>query len=240
MRLQPIASTNIVLPQGTWQFMSAALLQNPTKPHEVQDDMESFIHVVTYHGLRYMDHNQPDEVGQMMEALFDEYHIGSKGRYVGGSNKIANFVSRGTIKEDFAFNFSPLTIWLDTAINMVRAWMWARTMKLVGIPVPFSDHSDLRNAWEDCFTQPDWPDNDKTPDQLEKARKKAEAAEVTQEAPPTKSQSSKRTRDEGEKEVEVERSTASKRPRKENRPKTRTRTKSGSKVRPPGPANGTI
>ncbi|KII87745.1 hypothetical protein PLICRDRAFT_79276, partial [Plicaturopsis crispa FD-325 SS-3] len=37
---------------GTWQFMSCGLLQDPTKQHEIQDDMESFVHVVMYHSLR--------------------------------------------------------------------------------------------------------------------------------------------------------------------------------------------
>ncbi|TFY69132.1 hypothetical protein EVG20_g3282 [Dentipellis fragilis] len=38
---------------GTWQFISAAILRNRFKVHEYQDDMESFLHVVTYHSLRY-------------------------------------------------------------------------------------------------------------------------------------------------------------------------------------------
>ncbi|KAI0318558.1 hypothetical protein OF83DRAFT_1056689, partial [Amylostereum chailletii] len=38
---------------GTWQFISAALLDNEgKKPHELQDDLESFVHVFVYHVVR--------------------------------------------------------------------------------------------------------------------------------------------------------------------------------------------
>ncbi|EPQ50669.1 hypothetical protein GLOTRDRAFT_19298, partial [Gloeophyllum trabeum ATCC 11539] len=33
---------------GTWQFMSARLLAHRSKIHEVQDDLESFLHVLLY------------------------------------------------------------------------------------------------------------------------------------------------------------------------------------------------
>ncbi|TFY54281.1 hypothetical protein EVJ58_g8957 [Rhodofomes roseus] len=42
---------------GTWQFMSARLLQRPGKKHEVADDIESFIHVFNWTCLRFVEHN---------------------------------------------------------------------------------------------------------------------------------------------------------------------------------------
>ncbi|EPS95080.1 hypothetical protein FOMPIDRAFT_1133186, partial [Fomitopsis schrenkii] len=38
---------------GTWQFMSARLLLNPGKKHEVADDIESFVHVFRWMCLRF-------------------------------------------------------------------------------------------------------------------------------------------------------------------------------------------
>ncbi|KAG2746623.1 hypothetical protein P692DRAFT_20679435, partial [Suillus brevipes Sb2] len=38
---------------GTWQFMSAALLSDPTKHQDFEDDLESFLHVLTWTSLRY-------------------------------------------------------------------------------------------------------------------------------------------------------------------------------------------
>ncbi|KAI0685723.1 hypothetical protein BC835DRAFT_495574 [Cytidiella melzeri] len=42
---------------GTWAFMSAVALQYPFKPNELADDLESFIHVLTYCSLRFHRHD---------------------------------------------------------------------------------------------------------------------------------------------------------------------------------------
>ncbi|KAJ3543935.1 hypothetical protein NM688_g5800 [Phlebia brevispora] len=41
---------------GTWAFLSARLLQYPWKPHELSDDLESFVHVLTWLALRFHEH----------------------------------------------------------------------------------------------------------------------------------------------------------------------------------------
>ncbi|KAI0039914.1 hypothetical protein FA95DRAFT_1475412, partial [Auriscalpium vulgare] len=38
---------------GTWQFISGRRLEDPDKRHEYSDDLESFIHVLVFHLLRY-------------------------------------------------------------------------------------------------------------------------------------------------------------------------------------------
>ncbi|KAI0724850.1 hypothetical protein C8Q72DRAFT_647456 [Fomitopsis betulina] len=49
---------------GTWQFMSAKLLRNPGKKHELADDLEAFVHVLCWETLRFYEtsytghHNQ--------------------------------------------------------------------------------------------------------------------------------------------------------------------------------------
>ncbi|EPQ50689.1 hypothetical protein GLOTRDRAFT_13566, partial [Gloeophyllum trabeum ATCC 11539] len=55
---------------GTWQFMSAFLLQKPWKSHELQDDLESFMHVLIYEAIRYLPHNCTD-VGVFVKNFFD-------------------------------------------------------------------------------------------------------------------------------------------------------------------------
>ncbi|KAH7921118.1 hypothetical protein BV22DRAFT_754317 [Leucogyrophana mollusca] len=37
---------------GTWQFMAAASLRNSQKPHELQDDLEFFLHVLTWTAIQ--------------------------------------------------------------------------------------------------------------------------------------------------------------------------------------------
>ncbi|KAH7921115.1 hypothetical protein BV22DRAFT_754260 [Leucogyrophana mollusca] len=58
---------------GTWQFMAAALLQNPQKPHELQDDLESFLHVLTWSAVRCCPSNLSAlERGTYLRLIFDE------------------------------------------------------------------------------------------------------------------------------------------------------------------------
>ncbi|EPQ50674.1 hypothetical protein GLOTRDRAFT_17993, partial [Gloeophyllum trabeum ATCC 11539] len=39
---------------GTWQFMSGRLLDDPCKSHELEDDLESFLHVLIYEAVQYL------------------------------------------------------------------------------------------------------------------------------------------------------------------------------------------
>ena len=62
--------------QATWQFMSARLLRikDPTKvQHELQDDMESFLHVLCWLSLRYVKHTiaGPD-LKHLLTSYFDD------------------------------------------------------------------------------------------------------------------------------------------------------------------------
>jgi len=41
---------------GTWQFMSAALLQDNDKCNELEDDRESCLHVLTWMALHFTNH----------------------------------------------------------------------------------------------------------------------------------------------------------------------------------------
>ncbi|RDX52384.1 hypothetical protein OH76DRAFT_155531 [Lentinus brumalis] len=42
---------------GTWQFMSAVLQYMYDKPHELSDDLESFLHVLNWCALKYFPHS---------------------------------------------------------------------------------------------------------------------------------------------------------------------------------------
>jgi len=57
--------------QGTWQFMSAALLSEPHLNQAIEDDRESAFYVLLYIGLLYTKHNQVSQkLGSYME-IFD-------------------------------------------------------------------------------------------------------------------------------------------------------------------------
>ena len=71
--------------QGTWQFASAYILDNPEKPVRIADELESFFHVTLYHALRYLRHNC-GEVQATMFDFFDWYSVHKDG-YRCGSEK---------------------------------------------------------------------------------------------------------------------------------------------------------
>ncbi|KAI0359654.1 hypothetical protein OH77DRAFT_1395440 [Trametes cingulata] len=57
---------------GTWQFMSALALNDATKEITIEDELESFFHVLLFFAIRYLPHNCPN-VGAFMYDYFDDY-----------------------------------------------------------------------------------------------------------------------------------------------------------------------
>ncbi|KAH9889422.1 hypothetical protein C8Q73DRAFT_707508 [Cubamyces lactineus] len=76
---------------GTWQFMSASALSQPSKRIIVQDDVESFFHLVLYYAIRFIPHNCLN-VGNFMEMYFDG-HVEENGIYYGGFDKFNSMVN---------------------------------------------------------------------------------------------------------------------------------------------------
>jgi hypothetical protein len=67
--------------------MSAALLSDPTKHQDFEDDLESFLHVLTWTSLRYCPSNLTDqERSSHLSSIFDEVRE-KNGVYVGGGWK---------------------------------------------------------------------------------------------------------------------------------------------------------
>ncbi|KAI0935014.1 hypothetical protein AcV7_003930 [Taiwanofungus camphoratus] len=72
---------------GTWQFMSARLLNDANKAAEIEDELESFFHVLLYNGVRYLRHNCED-VGAFLSRFFDAARIYA-GNYICGDAKMS-------------------------------------------------------------------------------------------------------------------------------------------------------
>lgn len=64
-----LASLPDSIPQACWQFISVALLANPTKPHDIFDDLESLYWVLLYVAVALFLHE-----GKLPESLFDEIY----------------------------------------------------------------------------------------------------------------------------------------------------------------------
>ncbi|PCH38319.1 hypothetical protein WOLCODRAFT_136166 [Wolfiporia cocos MD-104 SS10] len=82
---------------GTWQFMSALLLTNPAKKHELSDDLESFVHVLYWLSLKYHEHSWTGEPAALRIHMFryfdDRIRRTTDSRYHGGDYKLVTMKS---------------------------------------------------------------------------------------------------------------------------------------------------
>ncbi|KIJ10162.1 hypothetical protein PAXINDRAFT_172239 [Paxillus involutus ATCC 200175] len=75
---------------GTWQFMSAVLLRNPGMKHTLQDDIESFLHVLVWASIKCVpatDVYSPEERGSDLRRIFDAIDFVKDGAVIGGNTK---------------------------------------------------------------------------------------------------------------------------------------------------------
>ncbi|KAG6825497.1 hypothetical protein H0H87_009403 [Tephrocybe sp. NHM501043] len=110
---------------GTWQFMSSHLLQGTHTIHTIQDDMESFIYVVLYHGLRYLEDNGHwhSSVPAILDNIFDSEHLGPDGIMRGGQTKLFLFLHPQTVLgHRFQFHSEPFDIWWNWVHPAVKQW----------------------------------------------------------------------------------------------------------------------
>jgi len=116
--------------QGTWYFMSARLLQDPRKSHEVQDDLESFFYVVLFNALRYTRHNltasDPGSFMRKMQWLFED-RVEGDGRAVGGSYKLSLIRTGGKhlgLLETGPLRFArkPMEEWYQMFLKSLSQW----------------------------------------------------------------------------------------------------------------------
>nr|VWP01527.1 Filamentous fungal-specific transmembrane protein [Ganoderma boninense] len=71
---------------GTWQYMSAHALNDPYRQIVIQDELESFFHVLLYYAIRFFPHNLDDEhVGQFLHDYFDAYFPHTEGYRCGSA-----------------------------------------------------------------------------------------------------------------------------------------------------------
>ncbi len=109
-------------PQGTWQYMSVATLNEHTKVVETSDELESFFHVVLYHAVRYLSSTCAD-AASFIDSFFDSYTFES-GRYICGDKKAAVMLT-GKLYADNrgkALLFkSPVDTFLRTLLKLFNA-----------------------------------------------------------------------------------------------------------------------
>ncbi len=90
------------------------LLENPLKVNDLQDDLASFVHVVMYHGLRYVQHNKAAELPDLLRQIYDLALPHWSGDAQGGHGKRRLMANAGltVLGHDFSFTLStPLNSW---------------------------------------------------------------------------------------------------------------------------------
>ncbi|KAH9835411.1 uncharacterized protein C8Q71DRAFT_849042 [Rhodofomes roseus] len=111
---------------GTWQFMSARLLQNPGKKHEVADDIESFIHVFNWMCLRFVKHNltwKPRLLQMHVVHMYEEQETmvdGEKNKEEIGGEAKATQMLYGALAVELTDPETPLGELLDELASLCR------------------------------------------------------------------------------------------------------------------------
>ncbi|KAI0631766.1 hypothetical protein C8Q77DRAFT_1074732 [Trametes polyzona] len=138
--------------QGTWKFMSVAVLCDMGKVVETSDELESFFYVLLYYSSRYLRSNCAD-AGAFIEHLFDDYsHY--DGEYMCGVRKKQlmkglDGITTGSGKA-IKFQSKPL----DKVFKLVLGWFKAHYVV------------QGRKTWEEARSQPS-PPSSASPDALE-------------------------------------------------------------------------
>lgn len=115
---------------GTWHFMSVLLLENPDKLQDLQDDIESFVYVVLFHVLRYVNHTQVHKIHSIMEEIFDDCKLDDHGNFTGGRGKRSLLFDSGELGPDFAVvDNTPLQQWLLFAFEAAADWLSYATLR---------------------------------------------------------------------------------------------------------------
>ncbi|KAH7903939.1 hypothetical protein BJ138DRAFT_975477, partial [Hygrophoropsis aurantiaca] len=109
---------------GTWLYMSARVLKNPKKPHEVQDDLESFIHVLIYVALIYtpLDMVGDNNLRDLITNLFYEATRLHDGTYVGGNWKESGFFEH-RVPVQVLFHCEPVQRLVNDLVTYCRDWL---------------------------------------------------------------------------------------------------------------------
>ncbi|KAJ7585166.1 hypothetical protein C8J56DRAFT_892821 [Mycena floridula] len=110
---------------GTWQYMSVGLLAEPSKVHEVADDLESFVHVQMHHALCYIASSlDKSNLHQLVTQIYNEYVANPDTGEVKGGNHKRLFVTNPQIRipNGLQFDACPsLSRWFQDAIEITGA-----------------------------------------------------------------------------------------------------------------------
>ncbi|KAG6811780.1 hypothetical protein H0H87_010152, partial [Tephrocybe sp. NHM501043] len=130
--------------------MSSFLLKGTHTVHTIQDDMESFVYVVLYHALRYLEHNGRLSVPTILANIFDSEELDIDGIVLGGTNKQLLFLRpQSILGYGFKFHSGSLNRWWKQMRLAVHQWhqhLDAEQFAKVETDDTESDHEDGESA----------------------------------------------------------------------------------------------
>ncbi|KZT19619.1 hypothetical protein NEOLEDRAFT_1141736 [Neolentinus lepideus HHB14362 ss-1] len=167
---------------GTWQFISHALLKNPTKKHLIQDDLESSFWILLWSFLHYVPSNlQTQELRQVMEEVFDECSWNSVSSYCRGG-KTKEMVLTQYLEEAVGYSLTfphapPLDQLIESLSDLFASWVdynvkLSKERKKALNNAPYEGPGSLQNITEspnilksddviklfdDALVSPGWP-----------------------------------------------------------------------------------
>ena len=126
------------------------LLSKPNQsPHNREDDLESFYHVLNWMALRHTSHTlDAQSLTSELQRIFDYVFRSQSGRAAGGMTKIAEILS-GTCNKFAAFKNQPLAELLETIRTLVSVRYQEPDRKVVQ---PVSDHYQNKLRQPEEFT----------------------------------------------------------------------------------------
>ncbi|KAI0662158.1 hypothetical protein C8Q70DRAFT_910159 [Cubamyces menziesii] len=108
---------------GTWQYMSVALINEPTKAVEIPDELEAFFNVLLYYAVRYVRSDCKD-VPHYIEFYFEAFQI-VQGRYQCGNLKNLTISSGNLYTSEGAHSTLRFGTALDYILQSILRWLTA-------------------------------------------------------------------------------------------------------------------
>ncbi|GBE90030.1 hypothetical protein SCP_1800520 [Sparassis crispa] len=105
---------------GTWQFMSVNALNDPRRTIVIQDELESFFHVLLYYGTRYLAHNFLDVTGFLYLFFDADFWDVANARFVCGHTKDRAMHTGQPAPSKFHNNYTSGLV--QRALHHVSAW----------------------------------------------------------------------------------------------------------------------
>jgi hypothetical protein len=152
--------------------MSHALSTYKTKPHQLQDDLESFFHLMMYHTLRYTACEYV--TGEVLESAFRYLYAAVKTHGIYKRGLFDGTRGRAVFDGDFCYPSNPpLEKWILTAMDYFAEWLPCKAANVnprratvqgwqpaelweISENIRLHNHNALADLWADCLTDAAW------------------------------------------------------------------------------------